>query len=242
MWSRVIMVENPLLFQVRSLFEHVSLQRSQHSQVVGRIDGDSRWNEMLIDHSMLIEEGNQHDLQCWFCLPNFLYVWWLFVEPDTALLLRLRIETIQPTFVARNNAVQEDWIIFQHLFPLTTVYVSLHLFVREQMGNPYRSYAPQPQFILQDLTYGEGGNVHDCRKGSRGEIQSSWINVLTVLTLMAVTLVFGQPVEGFTFADSWPSFANAACHLKIVARLKHCSPYVSLSFWNVAVALLPRLT
>ncbi len=32
--------------------------------------------------------------------------------------------------------------------------------------------------------------------------RSSWINAQTVLTLMAVTLVFGRPVEGFTFANS----------------------------------------
>ena len=95
---------------------HILSQSPQNLQVKFLIDSLSRRNEFPVHDSSNIEKNNEHRFNIWPHLSCFFRSRWSGHLPLARSLFGLRVISIAPTFVARDDLRKKVWVTFNLIF------------------------------------------------------------------------------------------------------------------------------
>ncbi len=111
-------------------------------------------NNILMDHSCLVEECCEHDIfhRPWF--PEFLFRRSVLAMTPARFLLCGWIEMIYSHFISGDNTVQEFWFCLQPQQHFAAVFhVSIELLMCQEMQHPVTAHSPHLQLFADYLIY-----------------------------------------------------------------------------------------
>lgn len=123
MARRIVVMQNPGVFDVWTHSDNPFSQSFEHIAVEGSIDGLSRWYELFVNDPSAVEEGNQHGFHFGLAHSRLLWSWRPRRQPLLALSFCFQVILKEPTLITSNDSIENGRIIF---YLLQTVFRDVH--------------------------------------------------------------------------------------------------------------------